>query len=876
MMREIWTRLISYGRRARANRELNEEIAAHLRMATNEYVQQGMSRADAERAARRDFGSVDATKERYRDQFGLPSVDALLQDARIAWRQLGKSPVFTVAACTLLAVGVGASTAVYSVVDAALIAPVPGTDPDRRVWINETIQGREVGGNPARLIDLATRVDAFTAAAGFYGEDAVLTSGGEPRRVPVLRTFGAFFEVVGIQPVLGRAFTEVEARGEGDAIALISNSFWQLEMGGSEAALGQSVQLSGKPFTVVGVMPAATFPRDVDLFIPADLSFQQMDRGGRFLGLAARLRDTTTIDQAQAEVDQLMAALQQQYPDTDEGAGAILQPLQQAVVGDAQAPLIALFAVTLSVLLLTCLNLAGLMLARGLRRRSEVAVRVALGASSSRVVGLFLIEGLMIALAGGLAGLLLAIMGTEVLSTWTTANGLSGPLQVHWQVAGLGMLLAALSGLALGAVPAWQASRRDAAPTLREGRVAMGVGSGRLRRFLVGGQVAVSVVLLIAAALLTRELVHHMGKPLGFQPERVLSVKTQFSWSARTSEIHGFARQALERLAVVPGVVSVGLTDRLPFEGASQSSTILVRGRELPPALAQIGVANRAVSVDYLRTIGVPLLAGEPLRREGAVAAGEIGGDIVVNQALVDRFFGADEAIGSFISFRGGAGGRDAAPRWRRITGIVGDVRRELTEEAVPPEAFGLYDEAGWPLLSFVLATTSPDVTALAASVREAIHEVAPEQVIDSIEPMMTRVDGAAAGQRRNAGIMYGFSGLALVLVIVGLYGLVATEVAQRVPELGVRAALGARGRHIIIEATRHTLITTVIGAVVGVGLAVLAAASLSGVLTAVTPFDPLAIGGALAGMALAAVGAALPSIRRALRIDPATALRQE
>jgi hypothetical protein len=322
----------------------------------------------------------------------------------------------------------------------------------------------------------------------------------------------------------------------------------------------------------------------------------------------------------------------------------------------------------------------------------------------------------------------------------------------------------------------------------------------------------------------------------------------------------------------------VGLTDRLPFEGASQSSSIVVRGRDLDGGLAQQRVARRAVSIDYLRTIGVPLLAGEPLRRLAAPlpADGDLGTDMLVNQALAEAFFPGTDPVGEFISFAGGAGDRDSAPRWHRIVGVVGDVRRELTEETVPPEAFGLYDDTGWPLLSFVVAGNSSDLSSLAGPVRAAIHEVAPEQVIDSIEPLTQRVELAAAGQRRNAWIMYGFAGLALALVMVGLYGLIAAEVAQRVPELGIRAALGARSRHIVLEATRHTLVTAVIGTVTGVIGGGLAAIWLRDALTAVEPLDPVAIAAALGGMALAAAAAALPAVRRALRIDPARALRQE
>ncbi|NKB89002.1 MAG: FtsX-like permease family protein [Acidobacteria bacterium] len=877
MIRMIWARVSSYASRRRAEHELREEIQNHLAMATEHHMRRGLSRREAELAARRDFGSVDATRERYNDQLGLPSLDAVLADFRIARRQLAKTPGFTATVCVLLALGIGASTTVYSIVDAVLLAPLPGAEPEARVWIDETVDGRQMGGDPARLRDMQGRLEALSAIAGFYGEDAILVDEDTPRRVPVLRTFGDYFSVVGLFPSRGRVFTPDEIRGTGDPVVIISEGFAARRFDAADDPIGQSVRLAGQDLTVVGIMPRELFPRDVELFIPADPGFQEMQRGGRFLAIAGRLASGRTIDQAQEEMDALMGALQQEYPDTDAGVGANLRPLHDAVVGEARTPVLALFGTTVAVLLLTTLNLAGLMLARGLARRSEIAVRVALGASAGRVVRLFLIESALVALTGATAGIAVAGLAVDALGRFVeTTTNLAGPIAIQWHVALVGVALAALAGLVLGGVPAWQATRRDAAPALREGRVAGGMGNPRLRRFLVGGQVALSVVPLIAAALLTREMTTHLSKPLGFEPAGVLTVKTQFSWSSPGGEVKQFIDDALERIAAVPGVRAVGMADRLPLEGASQSTTILIRGREMTSQLGETRVARRSVSADYLQAIGVPLISGEGLDPAGVSDAADYGGGVVVNQAFAATFFGATSPIGAEMSFFGGAGGRDRAPHWRRIVGVVGDVRREVTEDRAPPEAFSLYAESGWPLLSFAVAAEGADPGSLASAVREAIAEIAPSQVIDSIEPMTARIGGAGFSHRRNAGVMYGFAALALVLVMVGLYGLIATEVAARIPEMGVRAALGAGTRHIVSECARHTLVTTAIGAVIGAVTGIALASALGGFLTAVEPADPLAIVAALAGMALAAGAAALPGMVRAARVDPARALRHD
>ena len=758
-----------------------------------------------------------------------------------------------------------------------LVAPLPGDAPEARVWISETDDGQPTGGDPARLIDMQTRLDSLSAVVGFYGEDAILVSGESPRRIAVLRTFGNYFDVLGLYPTRGRVFTADEMSGAAEPVAVISERFAREEFGDSVEPIGETVQLDPRPVTIVGVMPEVVFPRDVDAFIPAPVEYIQQARGGRYLSIAGRIAPGVTMDQAQEEMNALMASLEQEYPDTDEGVGAVLSPLQDAIVGETRMPLIALFGTTVAVLLLTTLNLAGLMLARGLARRSEIAVRVALGASARRVVRLFLIEAGIVAILGALGGVALAAVGVESLGRLVaTTTNLNGPAAIQWNVAILGIALAGLAGLVLGGIPAWQATRSDAAPALKEGRVAKGIGNPRLRRLLVGGQVAVSVVLLIAAALLTREMSAHLGKPLGFEPGGVLTVKTQFSWGAGNARVRQFIDEVLERVETIPGVTGVGMADRLPLEGPSQSTTILIRGQEMSPAMAEARVARRSISADYLRVIGVPLVAGDPLDPTDVSEADAVGGGVVVNQAFATAFFGTDSPIGEEMSFYGGAGGSDRSPRWHRIVGVVGNVRREVTEEQVPPEVFTQYPETGWPLLNFAVGTGGPDPTVIAGAVREAIHDVAPNQVIDSIEPMDSRISRAGAGQRRNAGVMYGFAGLALVLVMAGLYGLIATEVTARIPEMGVRSALGAGTAQIVAECARHTLVTTAIGGMIGVLAGGFLANAFADMLTAVEPVDPIAIAAALTGMALAACTAAFPAMVRAARVDPAQALRQD
>lgn len=876
MLRLLSRRILSYLGRRRSESELDEEIRIHLEMAIEENVARGMNQREARSTALRSFGNVELAKERYRDQRGLPFVDSLTQDVRISLRQLRKSPAFALTACLLLGLGVGAATLAFALTNALLLTPLPGDAPQERVALKPTVDGAPKNGDPSRLRDLQENLESLRAVAGYYGDNAMLTGLDEPRRASALRTFGPFLTVLGSEPASGRSFTAQEERGFGEAVVIVSHGFAERTLGGSEAALDRSVEIEGTSHRVIGVLPPRVYPSDVELFLPAPESSQNAARGGRYLRFVGRLADGASLDQAQAEVDRLMLALREQYPDTDEGVGAFVVPLRDAVTEDLRGPFLLLLAVSLSVLLLTCLNLAGLTFARALRRRRESAVRVALGAGTYRMTRLYLMESLVVAAAGGVIGWAIAASGAVLLADQAASLPLADGLKVDWRVALASLTMTAACGIVLGIAPAWHAARSDAGPALKEGRLAMGARQPAFRSVLLGAQIALSLVLLIATALLTQGFVETIRRPLGFEPEQVMAVKTRFSWGTPIEVIHNFNRQTLERLRAIPGVRAVAVADRLPLKGGSQSSPILIRGRELENALERVSVARRAVSEDYFNVLGIPLLAGEPLHRFAPVEpAGELTGPVAVNESFAHLFFGEENPVGSWISFSGSYGDRDDPPRWRPIVAVVGNVRQELTEEAPPPEAFLLYDETYWPDLSFVLATHG-DSASLSAAVIDAIHEIAPRQVVDRVAPLEEEISSAGRGLRHNMWVMYGFSSLALILAAMGLYGLTASEVTQRVPELGMRVALGASPSEIARTTLRQTLLTTCLGSLVGILLSLFVTDLLRENLVAVSPLDPVAVFSAVLALVAVTTLAVLPSVGRATRIDPAKALRQE
>ncbi|MEO6192809.1 MAG: ABC transporter permease [Thermoanaerobaculia bacterium] len=850
---------------------LAEEQEFHIEQRTRDNLAAGMSPAEALADARRRFGNTALLRDRTLDSDRLAWADALARDVRLAVRTLSRRKGLALTAICSLALGIGANSAVFSVIDAVLLRPLPLPGPDRLVVIEETKNGEVSGGNPARLADWAAQVTDLAATAGFYGEGLVLTGRGEPARLRAIRTFGRPLAVLGVQPLLGRGFTPAEEAGRSERVALVGEAIWRRRFGADPRLLGRALTLSGEPYQIIGVLPDGLgYPEDLDLLIPAPLDVQQTSRKAGFLKVVARMKPEATLAGLRARLNTVAGRLAKQYPDTDAGRAARPVPLQEDQSGGARLPLLVLLGTVAMVLLIACVNIASLLLARAAERQRESAIRSALGSGRGGLIRLYLVESLLLALAGGILGLLVAAVLLAALKGLLPADTPRLALaHLDPRVLGFGLALSLLCGLAFGFAPAWQASRGRPASGLRDGARSGTSASGlRTRKLLVALQVMLSVVLLVGVGLLAKSLFAMRGVPLGFRPDSVLTVKINFPWDTPKQRLESFYAQALESFAALPGVGRVGLADRLPFEGGSQSGPIAIEGRPLPPRLAESDVSHRATSAGYFRAMDVPLRSGRFLR-EGTGPR-----EALVNEALAKAYFPAGDAVGRRITFDVKPG-KGETPVWFEVAGVVGNVRLSADQAAPMPEVFVLPRDTYWPMARFVLrAETEPGL--LAPAVRKAVSRLDPNLVVDEIATLDEQIDLATADSRVRVRLLGGFAIIALWLAVLGLYGVLSSDVAQRTHEIGVRLALGADPDRVSRAVLWKGLSIVLGGLLLGLCGAAALGRWLGALLFGVEPLDlPVLLGVSLTMIAVAAAASYLPALRAA-EVDPGIALRHE
>lgn len=858
--------------------ELAEE-RKQLEFSIQEKVSQGMTadeaRADAElelRArlnARRDIAA--------RTHAG--SIGSWMQDLRFAFRVLRKRPTFAFTAILLIALGVGGTTTVFSAVEALLLSPLPVTDPERVVVLEERVDDTPTGGNPARLRDYRERIESFAAVTGQYSERRVLLNHGEPRHINTLRGFGPHLSVVGKTPDAGRAFTPEEEMGRGTPVAMISSELASELYGSPREALGENIQLNDVSFSIVGTLAGPHYPSETQAWVPAPAGLQDAGRGARFMFITARLADGVSREAAQAELDTVCQTLQQQYPATDQGADARLYRPETWLSANGRLPTLAAFGAAGLLLLIACLNIAGLFIARAHGRARESSIRAALGATGLRVGRLFLTEAALLATLGGLAGIWLAYLTIPLMSE-TLGNQLNFLAQpaLTWRTAGAALALTLFTTLAVGIAPALLAMRGARPLALREGgSVSAGPRAAWLRTALVTGQVSLSLAALTVASLLAKSFLALATVPLGFQPSQLVTLNMDLPWDTPSDRLIAQFSDTLTELRAIPGVVSAGWSDRLPLQGGSQSSTVLIRGKELTPDLAAASVGRRAISTGYLETLGAPLLAGEPLARP-TVAEGTTDGaplNVVVNKTFAEQYFGTADPVGQYVSFSGGVGDEDSPPQWLRIAGVVGDLRQDPVERAVTADVFLHFERNYWPLGNFAIRIQG-DPGRYAQTIREAVLRVKPDQVVGRIETMDQELASSLAFPKLQRDAAFFLSILALLLAATGLHGLIASDVAQRTREFALRMALGATGPAIVSTALRRVLTITAIGGLVGLVAAIGLGYLLRELLFETAPFDILAIALAVGVFLLTAAIACWFPARRATSIAPMQALRYD
>jgi putative ABC transport system permease protein len=879
------TRLRGLLRRKSVEREMEEELRFHVRMRAEENVRRGMTREEAERAALRSFGQFERVKEYCRDVKGGGLLETLLQDIKFGARTLRKSRGFTLVAVLTLAVGVGANTAIFSVVEAVLLRALPYTEAERLVvlWENNRLRpGQRNVVNPGNFLDWREQSQSFEGMAAFADTRMGLTGGGEPEEVAAQAATPNLFELLGARAALGRTLLPGDGEAGREQVAVISQGLWRRRFGGSPEVLGKSINLDGKPATIVGVMPSdfrwfvkenSTGGQPADVWVPLQLTPQQgAARRGRWLSTVARLKPGVSFAQAQAELDTIAARIEAEYPSFAKNRGVTLVPLRDQLAGEIRPALLVILGAVGCVLLIACVNVANLLLARSAGRRKEMALRAALGAGRLRIVRQLLTESLLLALTGGALGLLLAYWLTGALVALSPPNLLgAGAAGVNPTVLLFTLAVSLLTGVAFGLAPAVEASRLNLNVSLNEsGRGNVGVGrAGRVRGALVVAEIGLALVLLIGAGLMVRSFLRLQAVHPGFDPRNLLTMRValpQTKYADAGSQIQ-FFRRAAERMRALPGVRDASAVSALPFADLGAATSFTIEGRPaLPPGERQT-TDVRVADENYFRTMNIPVVAGRPFTEQEAVEDRRVA---VVNEALVRKYFAGEEALGRriLVSMSG-----ESVPT--EIVGVVGDARYDKLDGELKPMVYWTPPRLTYPTMTLVVRTAAEPEALSQAAVRE-IQAMDREQPVSEVRTMESWLADSTARTRFGTLLLGAFAVAALVLASVGIYGVISYSVAQRSNEIGVRMALGAQARDVLRLVVGQGMKLVVFGVLLGLAGALALTRLMSGLLYGVASTDPATFAANALLLAAVSLLACYVPARRATRVDPLTALRHE
>ncbi len=866
----LWNRLVGTFRGDAKSEEISDEMRFHLDMRIDEYVAEGLTPAEARRKALVKFGNRASLQDETRDRDVFVWLDILLRESRHAIRNLRRRPSFTLIAILSLAIGIGANTAIFSMVDAVILKPLPFESAGSIFGMEERKGATPNGGNPQRVFDYASQVKSLDSITGFYS-DTIILSTGDREKINSLRFFGDLPKVLRIRPELGRTFDAAELRGEGAPVALISRGLWQRRFASNPNLTGMKLETRQGVFEIVGVLPAtAIYPEDVDLWSP-DQKFRTASRKASWLSVVARLKEGISQQQANSELRVVTSQLASQYPDSDKDLTAKLLPLNDLIAGEAKTPILFLMGTVALVLLIACVNLAGLLLARAIERQREATIRAAIGAGRGSLVRLFLIESLLLSLGGALLGLVFAANTLEFLKR---AIPLDVPrlrdASIDSRVLIFTLALSIVCGLFFGFLPAWRASRVSFAAGLRD----RSSGSGNrawIRSGLTISQVALSMMLLILTGLLTRGFLNLRARPLGFAADQVVTLRAPFSWDTPPANIAAFTDQALQKLQELPGVRAVGVADRVPLTGGTQSSKeIRFLKHVAPEATLQQEYGYRGVSPGYFQTMSIPLRSGRLFDEWRGSATPK---QVVVNETFARRYFGSANPLGQQVSFERNTQ-KEAPPVWWEIVGVVGDVPAVASESKPRAEVFTNIQAVGWPLLAFTIRANG-DPRAIIAAARKTLMDLDPT-LLPEARLMTGVVEQTWQQPSLMLGLVSGFSLCALVLALLGVYGILASDVAARTQEFGVRMALGADKSDILWMALRRGLGIAAAGIAAGVGFAMAVSTRVESLLFAVSPRDAATFLVAVTLLSAAAALASYLPARRAASVDPILALRHD
>ena len=890
MFSDLFFRLRSLFRHNTVEEEMNDELRFHFEQQIDKLMRSGMSKGEAIRQARFNFGGEEQIREECREARGVGNVEMLLQDLHYGLRVLFKDPSFTLVAVLTLALGMGATTAIFSVVDAVLLHPLPFRDPSRLVVVWEnffTLNHPHNVAAPANFMDWESQNTVFEGMAAMADTNANLTGSGDPQQIVVENVTAGFLKVAGVNPILGSGFSPDNWTEGKDDVVMLNYGFWKERLGGDPGIVGKAIELNGKPVVVVGVAPKdfTLFIKDGSLtgsspqmwspwVVPKDWGDRKQGVG-RYLTVLARMKPGATVAQAQEQMSTIATRLQQEYPLTNSHWGATVVPIREQLAGDLRPALLTLFCAVVFVLLIACANVSSLLLARAAKREKEIAIRAAIGGSRWRIARQLLTESVLLAGIGGAMGLLLAFCGTRAL----LASGPKDLLDLQYVTLNFRLLaftaaVTMASSIVFGFLPSFVSARPQLAESLKDEARSTATGRSTLMRsLLVVAQMSLALVLLVGSGLLIRSFVRLVGVDPGFDPRNLLTFQVGLPHTKYPKDEAQivFFRDLLMRVSRLPGVLSVSMENFPPLTGMGSATGVHIIGQ---PTLgkADLPVSGvRVVGPDYFRTMGIPLQAGRSFDERESTEASHV---VVANQAFIDKYLRGENPIGKKISiYMHDDKFDDDHPS--EIIGVCGAIHQSGLDSEAKPTVY-------WPMPELIysrmtlLVRTANDPAALVPAIGRELREIDPELPMASVATMEQLLGDSLARARFTMWLLGIFAAVALALTAVGIYGVISYSVAQRTHEIGIRMALGAQRGNVLSLVLRQGARLIIVGVSLGVASALALTRLMSSLLYGVGATDPATFATVVFTLLAVAFFASYVPARYATRVSPITALRRQ